>query len=183
METQRLRMRNWIEDDLPPFAIMNADREVMAYHPEPLSTTESDALAMRLQGLIEERGWGLWAVELLETGQFIGYVGLHVPKPDLPCSPCVEIGWRLATPFWNKGYATEAAREALRFAFEDLKLEEVVSFSAASNYRSIALMLRIGMSYSNEKFQHPAIEMGSQLREHVLLRLTSGSWAEGRHTR
>ena len=98
-ETERLWLRQWTEADREPFARLNADPKVMEFFPNLLERAASDAMVDRVQALISERGWGLWTVELKADRQFIGYVGLHVPKYDLPCSPCVEIGWRLACEY------------------------------------------------------------------------------------
>ena len=176
-ESERLRLRPWRTEDLPPFAEMSADPEVMAHFPALLDRAASDALALRCQALIEERGWGFWAVECKEDGQFIGFVGLHVPVDALPFSPCVEIGWRLARPYWHRGYASEAARAALRFGFVDLHLEEIVAFTTLGNARSQAVMSRLGMRRTAENFQHPALPEGHALREHCLYRLTRREWA------
>lgn len=177
-ETERLRLRQWTEADYPPFAEMNADPEVMRFLPAPLSRTESDAMANRCRILIDERGWGFWAVERRGTGTFVGLVGLHVPDVALPFSPCVEIGWRLARPHWGKGYATEAARAALQVAFETLGLGEVVSFTALPNLRSQAVMRRIGMKRSPANFEHPLVPCGSPLRPHCLYRLSQEEWRD-----
>lgn len=144
-ETSRLRLRQWRPDDRLPFARLNADPRVMACFPEPLDEAASDALADRCAALIAGRGWGFWAVEHKETGKFIGFVGLHVPSAELPFSPCVEIGWRLAHEHWGQGLASEAARAALRVGFTTLALPEIVAFTAQGNLRSQALMARIGM--------------------------------------
>ncbi|MBS1213448.1 MAG: family N-acetyltransferase, partial [Proteobacteria bacterium] len=109
LETGRLKLRQWQSADLEPFARMNADARVMEYFPAILSRNESNELAERMRSLIAERGWGFWVAERKLSGEFIGVVGLHIPAANLPFSPCVEIGWRLAFPFWGHGYATEAA--------------------------------------------------------------------------
>lgn len=121
-ETERLRLRQWLPADREPFAALNADPRVMAFLPSRLTRTESDALADRCQHLIQQQGWGLWATTLKASDQFIGFVGLHRPSPQLPCSPGVEIGWRLAFDYWGQGLATEAARAALQVGFIDLNL-------------------------------------------------------------
>src|SRR5688500_789139 len=121
-ETPRLQLRQWRPSDREPFAALNADPVVMTHLPAPLTREESDALADRCERLIAERGWGAWATEIRATGEFIGYVGLHIPRDDLPLSPCVEIMWRLARAQWGQGFATEAARGALRIGFEELAL-------------------------------------------------------------
>jgi RimJ/RimL family protein N-acetyltransferase len=155
--TRRLHLRQWRDSDLEPFAQLNADPLVMAYFPSPLQRDESDAIARRCRELIDQQGWGFWAVELQESESFIGFVGLHEPRPDLPFSPCVEIGWRLASHYWGKGYATEAARYALQFGFEKLALPEVVSFTVTGNLRSRHVMERLGMHDTETTFEHPAL--------------------------
>lgn len=122
--------------------------------------------------LIDERGWGFWPVEERASGRFIGFVGLHVPSDELPFSPCVEIGWRLAKSYWGLGYATEAARAVITFGFEQLHVGELVAFTAIANLKSRAVMERLGMQFSAE-FDHPQVAMESGLRRHVLYRLRS----------
>lgn len=176
IKTERLHLRQWRASDHEPFARLNADARVMAFFPRPLDRSESDALADRLQSLIAEQGWGLWAVELLDSKEFIGFVGLHIPAPELPFSPCVEIGWRLAYPYWGKGYASEAARAALRVAFEMLGLTEIVAFTAMQNLRSQHVMSRLGMHKAIESFEHPNVPLSSPLRTHCLYRLSRAEW-------
>jgi RimJ/RimL family protein N-acetyltransferase len=147
----------------------------MEFFPTPLTRAESDALADRCQTYIAERGWSFWAVETKSTPEFIGFVGLHTPA-DLPFSPCVEVGWRLAAKHWGKGFATEAARGALRVAFERLRLLEVVSFTTIGNFRSRAVMERLGMIDTEKTFEHPKIPVGHALRNHCLYRLSRERW-------
>lgn len=175
LSTPRLRLRQWRESDLAPFAALNADPRVMEFFPATLARGESDAQAWRMQALIAERGWGFWAVEAPGVSGFIGFVGLHVPSPELPCSPCVEVGWRLAADFWGHGYASEAARAALEFGFRRLGLAEIVAFTAAGNRRSRAVMARLGMQHRGECFDHPALPPGHPLRPHVLYRLRAST--------
>ena len=98
---------------------MSSDADVMRYYPAPWSREQSDAFAQRVLRLIDELGWGFWAVEERVSGRFIGFVGLHVPSDKLPFSPCVEVGWRLAKSYWGLGYATEAAQSAIAFGFSN----------------------------------------------------------------
>jgi RimJ/RimL family protein N-acetyltransferase len=170
LETARLRLRHWRDADLAPFAALNADPAVMEFYPSVLARAESDALAARIRAALAERGWGLWAVEARAEGAFLGYVGLEVPALDLPVSPCVEIGWRLAAAHWGRGYASEAARAALAFGFDELGLHEIVSFTAVANARSRAVMERIGLAWSGETFLHPRLAADSPLRTHVVYR-------------
>jgi len=181
-ETERLRLRQWITADREPFAALNAEPKVMEFFPAPLERAASDALASRCESLIAERGWGFWAAETKVTRQFIGFVGLHIPVAELPFSPCVEIGWRLASPYWGKGYATEAARAALQVGFELLGLPEIVSFASLHNRRSRAVMERLGMRETAEIFEHPHIPVGNSLCKHCLYRLSSEEWLHMQHS-
>lgn len=175
VETERLYLRQWRAADREPFAVLNADIRVTEFLPSALDRAASDAMADRLESLIAERGWGLWAVETKQHGRFIGFVGLHIPAPGLPFSPCVEVGWRLAFEYWGKGYASEAARHSLRIGFERLDLSEIVAFTAFSNVRSRALMERLGMQ-PDGSFEHPRIPEGNPLRPHYLYRLSREHW-------
>lgn len=176
LETKRLILRQWQNSDLPFFADIGADPEVMAFYPTLLDKSESDSMANKILTLISEQGWGLWAVEEKASRRFIGFVGLHKPTAKLPCTPCVEIGWRLAKNAWRKGYATEAAEVALKFAFENLKLAEVFAFTTVTNKRSYRVMQRLGMTDMQQNFEHPIFPNKHPLREHVLYRITLPQW-------
>lgn len=176
--TERLLLRRWRAADRQPFAALNADPEVMQFFPSVLDREQSDALVNRFESLMDERGWGFWAVEVRETKQFVGYVGLHIPAADLPFKPCVEIGWRLARAAWGKGYATEAAKAALDVGFNTLALPEIVSFTTLKNLRSRAVMQRLGMVEDPSTFEHPSVRVGSELREHCLYRLSCAQWGD-----
>ena len=178
LETGRLVLRQWKLSDYKPFAALNADPEVMRYFPSPLTEAESNALAFKLETIIARKGWGFWAVELRAEQRFIGFVGLNTPA-DLPFSPCVEIGWRLARDTWGKGYASEAARASLDFAFDTLDLEEVVAFTPVQNRRSRTVMQRLGMTDSGQNFEHPFVPDGCEYREHVLYRISRPQWRTG----
>ncbi len=168
MQTERLILRRWRPDDREPFAALNADPEVMRYFPAPLSRAESDAFVDFCDARIESEGFGWWALERRDTRAFIGFTGLSRPS----FMPAVEIGWRLARSAWGHGYATEAARACAAFGFDTLELEEVVSFTAAGNARSRAVMERIGMTRDPaDDFEHPSLPAGHPLRRHVLYRL------------
>ena len=175
-DTDRLCLRQWCAQDREPFAALNADPSVMEFYPAPLDRAASDAMADRCEALIVERGWGFWAVETKKTHEYIGFVGLHTPAAELPFSPCIEIGWRLAQQHWRKGYATEAARSVLRVGFEALNLHEIVSFTSVHNLRSRAVMERLGMQEAAETFEHPSVPVGNVLRQHCLYRLSHAQW-------
>lgn len=168
LTTSRLRLRQWQASDRLVFSQMNADPDVMQFYPALLSTEDSHAMAARIEHLIAQQGWGLWALELIKSGEFIGFTGLHHPDDDIPCAPCVEIGWRLSRDYWGNGYATEAGVAALDFAFEQLHCHEVFSFASINNLKSQAVMQRLGMRNTGRNFEHPKIPAGHPLREHVL---------------
>ncbi|MEL6772014.1 MAG: GNAT family N-acetyltransferase [Bacteroidota bacterium] len=172
IETPRLRLRWWHDSDLEPFAALNADSRVMEYFPEPLARSESDAVAARIRTHFNAHGFGLWAVEIPGVTPFAGFVGLAVPRFEAHFTPCVEVGWRLATAYWGRGYATEAAHAALAHAFETLHLDEVVSMTAVENVRSRRVMEKIGMAYHPEDdFDHPLLPEGHPFTRHVLYRI------------
>jgi ribosomal-protein-alanine N-acetyltransferase len=155
---------------------MNADPRVMEYYPAPLTRAESDALIDRIQAPFNHRGYGLSAAELRDTGEFIGYIGLSVPTFEAhftsPAHPATEIGWRLAADHWGRGLATEGAAAVLNYAFTDLGLAEVVSFTTAANLRSRRVMEKLGMTRNpTEDFDHPSLPAGHPLRRHVLYRV------------
>ncbi len=171
LTTDRLLLRQWEDDDLLPFAALCADPEVMQHFPAPLTSEQAADLVGRHRALLDAGEPGLFAVEVEETGDFIGFVGLAAPSFTAPFTPCVEIGWRLARTSWGQGFATEAGRAVLEHGFTTLGLNEVVSFTARDNLRSRAVMERLGMTRDpSEDFGHPALEPGDPLRPHVLYR-------------
>ena len=173
LQTERLVLRRWRDDDREPFAALNADPVVMEHFPAPLSRQESDALVDRIEAGFREHGFGWWAVEA--DGAFLGFTGLSVPSFEADFLPSVEIGWRLARSAWGRGLATEAATAALEVAFGPLGLAEVVSFTATTNSASEAVMRRIGMTRAGT-FEHPRVPEGHVLREHVLYRAEATTW-------
>ncbi len=172
LATERLTLRPWTEADFVPYAAMNADPRVMEHYPSTLTRAESDAGALRVKTRIEENGWGLWAMELRETGEFVGFTGLQRPPFEAHFTPCVEIGWRVAHAHWGRGLAPEAARAALAFGFETLALGEIVAMTATSNLKSMRVMEKLGMTRDPaDDFDIPVLPEGHRLRRHVLYRL------------
>ena len=174
LETERLRLRPFVEEDREAFARMNADPRVAEFLGEPLSREKSDAFAEQIQDSHRRLGYGLAAVEIRDTRTFVGFVGLHpvpAPAPFRSLLPLpIEIGWRLDAAHWGKGYATEAATAVLAYAFDVLELVEVVSFTAASNVRSRRVMEKIGLRHDpSGDFLHPGMPADHPLRPHVLL--------------
>ncbi|ENX34462.1 hypothetical protein F889_01744 [Acinetobacter colistiniresistens] len=177
IETARLRLRQWQAQDSACFAAMSTHPQVMQYFPKLLTRAESDAMIDKMQSIIETQGWGLWAVELKQNQQFIGFVGLHDQPTQFSFSPCVEIGWRLDHAYWGQGYAPEAAQAALAFAFNQLKLDKVVAFTTLENAKSQTVMRKLRMKKVSE-FQHPALATEHPLSWHVLYEILKSDFIE-----
>jgi ribosomal-protein-alanine N-acetyltransferase len=177
LRTDRLILRRWQDGDREPFAAMSADPGVMEHFPAMMTRDESDAFIDAVDARIEERGFGFWALEVAETSQFIGFTGLSIPQFQAHFLPAVEIGWRLSRSAWGHGYASEAARRALGFAFDEAGIGEVVSFTTTTNGRSQAVMQRIGMTHDPaDDFEHPSLPEGHRLQRHVLWRMSAETW-------
>lgn len=181
LETKRLILRQWQDADYPHFARMCADPEVMKYFPSVLTESESHQLADRIRALIDKNGWGFWAVELKSTREFIGFVGLNAQDGEsgLPNAPMLEIGWRTASQHWHKGYATEAAEQAIRYAFFVLGVDDVYSFTAKANIPSQMVMKRLGMVNTCMDFNHPRLPEGHELQCHCLYKIGKQSIISG----
>ncbi len=174
LQTERLILRPWKVEDLEPYAKMNADPKVREHFPSTLTKEESDREAQIFMDSFQVHGWGLWAVTIPDITDFIGFIGLrHVPF-SAHFTPAVEIGWRLDYKYWNHGYATEGAEAAMKFGFENLSLNLIVSFTAVNNVRSRRVMEKIGMKwFPEENFEHPRLPQGHFLREQVLYKKNS----------
>ncbi len=172
IRTERLLLRRWRETDQLPFQRINADPRVMEFMPKLLSPETSDALIVRFKEHFERYGFGLFAVDLLENDTFAGFIGLSVPGFEAPFMPAVEVGWRLAFECWGRGLATEGARAVVRYGFEALGLDSVISFTVPANLRSRRVMEKVGMKHDpRDDFDHPGLPEGHPLRRHVLYRL------------
>jgi RimJ/RimL family protein N-acetyltransferase len=179
LRTERLWLRPWRDEDVEPFAAMNADPRVMEHFPALLSRQETEAQVARIRAHFAQHGWGLWALEVPGVTPFAGFVGLSTVPFTAPFTPAVEVGWRLAPAHWGSGYATEGARAALGVAFGTLGLPEVVSFTVPANVRSRRVMEKLGMHHtSSEDFEHPRLPPGHPLRHHVLYRLRREEWTQ-----
>jgi RimJ/RimL family protein N-acetyltransferase len=182
IRTPRLIIRNWEERDRDLFFRINSDEQVMEFFGFRRDRTEADALFDRLRSEIDDKGYGFAAVEITATGECVGFVGVRKTTDLEPLLPAgtVEIGWRLAPEFWGKGYVTEAAEALLAFAFEKLRLDEIVSFAVWNNHRSTAVMERIGMRRdSSGDFDHPSVpDSHPHLKQHVLYRLRRQDWEQ-----
>jgi RimJ/RimL family protein N-acetyltransferase len=176
IETERLWVRNWEKRDREPFARLNSDPRVMEFMPARLSRAESDLLVDRIENHFLKHGFGLYALELPQEREFIGFAGLSIPAFQAHFTPCVEIGWRLSAERWGRGLASEAAGAVVRFAFGSLALDALVSFTVPANVRSRRVMEKIGMTHDPaDDFDHPLLPEGHPLRRHVLYRLHAPS--------
>jgi len=172
LQTARLLLRRWREEDLAPMAAINADPDVMEHFPASMSRTEVALLIARLEAGFERDGYGFWAVEVREQGTLAGFVGISPVPEDIPLAPRVEVGWRLARAQWGKGIACEAAKASLDHGFGALGLEEIVAYTSVENRRSRRLMERLGMRHDPAAdFGHPRVPAGSPLAPHVVYRI------------
>lgn len=172
LQTERLLLRDWRDEDLPAFAALNADPAVMEHFPKVLERAESDELARKIRASLATSRFGWWALEVPGVTPFAGFVGLFSPTFEAHFTPAVEIGWRLARTAWGHGFATEAARAALAYGFDVLGLAEIVSMTVPANTRSRHVMEKLGMTRALEDdFDHPRVPEGHPLRRHVLYRL------------
>lgn len=180
METDRLNLRQWRQDDIAYFAALNADPKVMAHFPATLTAKQSQQSLTRHKNLIAQNGWGFWATELKNNNVFIGVVGLLKQEENngILKNPFVEIGWRLAAEHWGKGYAPEAAKKALQFGFEELQLTEVYSFTTLENQNSQRVMTKIGMHNTQQDFNHPKLPSGHPMERHCLYKITRQQWQD-----
>lgn len=176
--TDRIILRQWQTQDLKPLIAMNACPQVMRYFGSTRTPQQSESLLEYCSHSIGTKGWGFWAAELRSNNEFIGFIGLNSPDYDLPFSPCVEIGWRLAKHHWGNGYATEGARASLAFAFEQTEIDEIVSMTPCQNLASEAVMRKIGMTDMGQNFDHPDVPLGHELAEHFLYKITRAEWLE-----
>jgi RimJ/RimL family protein N-acetyltransferase len=180
LQTERLVLRRWHEDDRDAFAALNADPLVMEHFPEPLTRERSDLMLDAIDTALEENGFGIWAVEELRSGALIGFAGLAKVSFLAHFTPAVEVGWRLTPSAWGHGFATEAATAALDYGFTTIRLAEVVSFTTTTNRRSIAVMERLAMTHDPaEDFTHPQIAGSNPLSRHVLYRISAERWRGG----
>jgi RimJ/RimL family protein N-acetyltransferase len=176
IETKRLILRSWTQDDAPAFFLINQDPKVLKFLPGPLNQKQVVAFILFAQQQQAERGYSFFAAELKATGQLIGFIGLNYTDAQgefgAPFSPAVEIGWRLGSPHWEKGYATEGAGACLDYGLNEVGLKEIVSFTVPANRRSIRVMEKIGMERDfHGDFAHPRLQPSHPLSEHILYRI------------
>ena len=165
--SQRLGFRNWLPADIAPMAAINEDPDVMEFFPAIKTYKETEEFIERMQQQMADIGYCYFAVEKLNDGAFIGFIGLSDQVFESSFTPCTDIGWRLAQDQWNKGYATEGAQRCLAYAFDKLGITKVHAITPAINLRSQRIMQKIGMKKAAE-FMHPLLINDERLRECVV---------------
>ena len=155
--SSRLGFRAWRDTDLDSLLEMNQDQEVMAFFPGIQDEAQCLEFIARMKQSMRVRQYCYFAVELIENSTFIGFIGLNYVELDLDFCPAVDIGWRIKKVYWNQGLATEGAKRCLEYAFQELKINEVISIAPAVNQPSIKIMKKIGMKYV-QSFDHPKLK-------------------------
>ena len=177
LRTERLLLRGWRDEDVEPFAALNADADVMAHFPARLTRHETEAMIERVVARWDKDGHGLWAVEVPGVAPFIGFIGLARQEFPAAFTPCVEVGWRLARDHWGQGYAPEGGRECLRWGFDELGVDEVVSMTTETNHKSRRVMEKIGLTRDGaDDFDYPGVPLTWPQRRHVLYRIDRPRW-------
>ena len=170
-KSERLGFRNWIDSDKEPYAKMNQDKDVMEYFPSIKTQEESYAQVTRFQKHFANNGFTFFAVDILETNEFIGFIGIINSSFEASFTPCKEIGWRLQKSSWGFGYATEGAKRCLEYGFNQLNFKEIYAITPLKNSKSESVMLKIGMQKQGV-FEHPQIEDGHWLKTEMYYKIT-----------
>lgn len=176
-KSERLGFRNWMDNDLDEFAIINADLNVMEHFPKPLSKRETSDFIKRLQKHYKDKGYTYFAIEILETGELIGFIGLAFQDYESKFTPATDIGWRLKPSAWEKGYATEGAKRGLKYAFEELNLERIISVFTDKNTKSEKVMKKIGMVKIGA-FNHPKLKDYPEYERCICYEITNSAWQQ-----
>jgi len=182
LSTERLILRTWKPGDTPLMTAISSDPVVMEHFPAIQDNAATQTLIDHINQHYKKFGYAAYAVEIKDTHEFIGFVGLNHPSFEIPdfqpeSLPIVEIAWRLSSKHWGKGYATEAARAVLHYAFTALNLHEIISFTVPANAKSRRVMEKIGLHHFEEDdFDHPKLEKNSPLKRHVLYRITRDNY-------
>ena len=164
LETERLSLRTWKQDDLSNLLELCSDPEVMRYFPNTLDEQGTKAFLKRLMEMYDKHGYTYFAAEQKDTGAFVGFIGLAYQDYASPCTPAIDIGWRLLPEAWGNGFATEGAKACLAFGFQAKKLDTIVSVCSTTNVASERVMQRIGMTKGGA-FKHPMLEGYAELQE------------------
>lgn len=171
-KSERLGFRNWLESDLEMMTEINADKKVMEFFPCVASKDQTFDFIQKMHKQFTEKGFCYFAVDKLKNNEFIGFIGLSEKNFESEFTPCIDIGWRLNSVEWNKGFATEGAKRCLEYAFDVLKLEKIYSIAPKINVKSERVMKKIGMEKVLE-FEHPLLTNDERIRNCVLYKKTS----------
>lgn len=173
IETERLILRTWKKEDADPYFQINQNPKIIEFIRGPITMEQVNDFISAVNRQSDKHGYTLWAVELKETGELMGFIGLNYIDWESHFTPAVEVGWRLGSQFWGKGYATEGAKASLDYGFKQCGLKEIVSFTVPANIRSIRVMEKIGLKRDvNGDFAHPKLAADHLLSQHILYRLT-----------
>ena len=175
LTSERLGFRNWTDQDLEAFAAINSNPEVMEHFPQILSLKETAEFINRLKARYAKNGYCYFATEILETGEFIGFIGLDYKDFKSNFTPAVDIGWRLKKSVWGKGYAPEGAKRCLEFAFDDLNLEKIIAICPETNVNSEKVMKKIGMKKIGV-FKHPLLHAYPDLENCLCYQINRNVW-------
>lgn len=172
IETNRLILRTWGDNDINDYYLLNQDPKVVEFLLKMSSIEQSKEFIECMNDQFHAHGYTIFAMEEKQSGILIGFTGLNAPKWRAHFTPCVEIGWRLSSKFWGNGYATEAARAVLDYGFKKCALKEILAWTVPANLRSIRVMEKIGMEHDiNRDFNHPEVPEGHELSKHILYRI------------
>lgn len=176
IETEKLFLRTWEEKDIEPFYSMNQDPKVIECLAGPMDIEQVKVFIKKMNTQQEERNYSLWAVEIKESGEFIGFIGLNYTDWEADFTPAVEVGWRLDSKYWGNGYAPEGAKACLDYGFNKIGLKEIISLTVPFNSNSRRVMEKIGLERDlNGDFIHPKLPKDHRLSQHVLYRLKNES--------
>lgn len=168
LETERLILRTWKEEDVQDYYEINLDPKVIEFLLGSLTVDECRVFVEKMNKQFDEKGYTLFAVELKETGELLGFIGLNYTDFKSDFTPCVEIGWRLSSKYWGQGLATEGALASLKYAFEKCGLDKIISFTAVGNEKSVRVMEKIGMTrVVDGDFAHPKLPLDHRLSKHI----------------
>ncbi len=180
IETERLILRTWKKEDAAPYFQINQDPKVIEFLPGPLTMEQVNDFILTVNSHQDKNGYTLWAACLKETGELMGFIGLNYTDWASHFTPAVEVGWRLGSQFWGKGYATEGAKACLEYGFKKYGLKEIISFTVPANIRSIHVMEKIGLKRDlNGNFAHPKLAKDHPLSQHILYRLRADVYLQG----
>ena len=179
IETERLILRTWRKEDTDPYFQINQDPKVIEFLRGPLTMEQVNDFILAVNSHGDKHGYTLWASCLKETGELMGFIGLNYTDWESHFTPAVEVGWRLGSQYWGKGYATEGAKACLEYGFKKCGLKEIISFTGRSNVRSIRVMEKIGLKRDvNGNFAHPKLAADHPLSQHILYRLTADEYLQ-----